>query len=183
MEKFIVSWGGLAEKYATDVPDRLQRTADFDEKIRRPVAVGKLALESLRAGEVKKAHHQLEEVRYLLWRMRVDAGIVSLNDKINDFHEAMEVVLDHISEESSADTLRHLEKRYGAWMAIKWAEITPADYSGSDKEAFAMKVTNGHNAIAELRESLKKGAAAEAKKAGGKVKKSYKGIFFLPECS
>ena len=183
VEKFISSWDVLAQKYANDVPDQLKQTADFDKKIKRPVAVGNEALEMLRAGEVKQAHFQLEEVRYSLWRMRVDAGIVSLNDKINDFHEAMEVVLDGIKEQTSPESLQHLGKRYGGWLAIKWAEITAEDYSGADKDAFGLKIANGHDAITELRENLKKGDAAGAKKAGGKVKKSYKGIFFLPECS
>jgi len=182
VENFIASWNTLAQKYANDVPDRLSQVNDFNKKISRPGTVGKEALEMLKAGEVKMAHHQLEEVRYSLWQMRVDAGITSLNDKINDFHEAMEIVLDGIPE-SSSDSLQHLEKRYGAWLAIKWSEIKGADYSGADKDAFALAIANGHDAIAELRKSLENGDGAGASKAGGKVKKSYKGIFFLPECS
>jgi hypothetical protein len=181
--KFISSWDVLAKKYANDVPDQLKQTVDFDKKIRRPMEVGNEALEMLQAGEVKKAHSHLEEVRYSLWRMRVDAGIVSLNDKINDFHEAMEVVLDGMKEQTSPESLQHLGQRYGGWLAIKWAEIKAADYYGADKEAFGLKIANGHDAIAELMENLKKGDAVGAKKAGSKVKKSYKGIFFLPECS
>lgn len=183
VEKFVGSWDALAQKYADDVPDQLNRIDDFSKKITRPVTVGKEALEILRAGKVKMAHKQLEEVRYLLWKMRVDAGIVSLNDKINDFHEAMEVVLDGITKSDSPDSLQHLGKRYGDWLAIKWAEIKRTDYSGADKDGFALVLTNGHDAVSELRESLKKGDGIEAKKAGGKIKKSYKGIFFLPECS
>ena len=183
VEKFIRSWDTLAQKYANDVPGKLSQIADFAEKITRPVAVGNEALEMLKAGKVKKAHGQLEEVRYLLWEMRVNAGIVSLNDKINDFHEAMEIVLDGIKEDGSPKSLQHLEKRYGAWLAIKWAEVKGADYSGADKDAFSFIIADGQNAILELRENLKKGDAIGAKKAGGKVKKSYKGIFFLPECS
>jgi hypothetical protein len=183
VEKFIGSWEAFAQKYENDVPDQLKQTYDFNKKINRPVAVGHEALEMLRAGKVKIAHTQLEEVRYSLWQIRVDAGIVSLNDKINDFHEAMEVVLDGVAESHSSDSLQHLDARYGAWLAIKWAEIKSADYSGADKDAFSLAIANGHNAIAELRKNLKKGDAVGAKKAGGKVKKSYKTIFFLPECS
>ena len=183
VEKFIGSWDALAQKYAGDVPDQLKQTKDFNKKISRPVAVGNEALEMLRAGEVKKAHTHLEEVRYSLWQMRVDAGIVSLNDKINDFHEAMEVVLDGVAENNSSDSLQHLEKRYGAWLAIKWSEIKSADFTGADKESFALTIANGHTAITELRKNLKSGDTAGVKKAGGKVKDSYKGIFFLPECS
>ena len=183
VEKFIRSWDVLAHKYANNVPGQLGQVSDFAEKITRPVAVGNEALEMLKAGKVKKAHGQLEEVRYSLWQMRVDAGIVSLNDKINDFHEAMEVVLDGIKEDGSPNSLQHLDKRYGAWLAIKWAEVKGADYSGANKDIFSLIVVDGHNAILELRENLRKGDVIGAKKAGGKVKKSYKGIFFLPECS
>ncbi len=61
--------------------------------------------------------------------------------------------------------------------------INENDYSGADKDGFATGVTDGQNAIAELRENMKNGDAAGSKKAGGKVKKSYKKFFFLPECS
>jgi hypothetical protein len=145
--------------------------------------VGNEALEMIKAGEVKKAHKQLEEVRYSLWQMRVDAGIVSLNDKINDFHEAMEVVLDGITDSASSDSLRHLGQRYGAWLAIKWTEVGNAHYSGADKETFSRLIEDGHNAIDKLRKTLTNGDSANAKAAGKKVKNSYKSIFFLPECS
>ena len=183
VQKFINSWGMLANKYANDVPDQLNQTVDFNSKINRPVTVGEEALAMLKAGEIKKAHLHMEEIRYSLWRMRVDAGIVSLNDKINDFHEAMEVVLDGITEDSSPEHLKHLGKRYGAWLAIKWADVGKVDYSVADKDAFALAIKEGQNAIKNLLEMLKKGDAAEAKTAGGKVKKSYKAVFFLPECS
>ena len=183
VQKFITSWDMLANKYAGDVPDKLSQTIDFDKKIKRPVAVGKEALAMLKAGEVKKAHSHLEEVRYSLWRMRVDAGIISLNDKINDFHEAMEIVLDGITEDSSTEHLQHLAHRYGDWLGIKWADVGNANESLSDKDAFAMVIKDGQNAIIELIAILKNGDAAQAKKAGGMVKKNYKNIFFLPECS
>ncbi len=181
--KLISSWETLALKYENDVPDQLKQTDDFSRKINRPIAVGNEALEMLTAGKVKKAHAHLEEVRYSLWRIRVDAGIVSLNDKINDFHEAMEIVLVGMATDNSTASLQHIEKRYGDWLAIKWATINETDYSGADKVGFATAVDDGHNAIVKLRENMKKGDAAESKKAGGKVKKSYKKIFFLPECS
>ncbi len=183
VQKYINSWKSLAKKYENDVPEKLSQTIDFDRVINRPVAVGNEALAMLRAGKVKKAHEHLEEVRYSLWRMRVDAGIVSLNDKVNDFHEAMEVVLDGMAEDNSSENLRHLADRYGDWLAIKWAEVGSVNSSVKDKAAFALVIADGHKAIAQLINSLKKGDAAASKKSGGNVKTSYKGIFFLPECS
>lgn len=183
VQKFINSWGVLANKYANDVPDLLSQTDDFSSKIKRPVAVGEEALAMLKAGKVKEAHSNLEEIRYSLWRMRVDAGIISLNDKINDFHEAMEIVLDGIAEDSSSEQLQHLGNRYGDWLAIKWAEVGTTNNSVADKDAFSLSIKDGHNTILKLLEALKKGNAVEAMKAGGKVKKSYKAVFFLPECS
>lgn len=183
VQKFINSWGVFANKYANDVPDQLNQTVDFSMKINRPITIGEEALTMLKAGEVKKAHAHMEEIRYSLWRMRIDAGIVSLNDKINDFHEAMEIVLDGISKDGSSEYLQHLGNRYGEWLAIKWAEVGAANSSIVDKDAFALIIKDGQNAIVELIEKLKTGNVVEAKKAGGKVKKSYKAIFFLPECS
>jgi hypothetical protein len=61
--------------------------------------------------------------------------------------------------------------------------VGKADYSVAGKDAFAVVIKDGQNAIDKLVEMLKKGDADEAKNAGGKVKKSYKAVFFLPECS
>ncbi|MDH3346591.1 MAG: hypothetical protein OEM02_00625 [Desulfobulbaceae bacterium] len=183
VQKFVKSWSMFANKYANDVPDKLSSLVDFSSKITQPIAVGKEALALVKGGEVKKAHSHLEAIRYSLWRMRVDAGIVSLNDKINDFHEAMEIVLKGISKDSSPEHLQHLGNRYGDWLAIKWAEVGNANSSVVDKEAFALVIKDGNNAITNLVEILKKGNTTEAKKAGAKIKNNYKAIFFLPECS
>lgn len=183
VNKFIGSWTELAKKYEADVPVPFSHLENFAAKITRPVAVGKEALELLNAGEVKKAHEVLEEVRYLLWKMRVDVGITSLNDRINDFHEAMEVVLDSIKADDSAGHLIHVGNRYGAWLAIKWEEVAKIAFSGTDVAAFQSAVSGGKKAIVDIRESLGKADAAASKKAGDQVKKFYKEIFFLPECS
>ena len=183
VQKFVNTWHTFADKYDDDAPEPFRNTADFNEKIVHPATLGEEALIMLKAGEVLESHKHLEEVRYLLWRMRVEAGIFSLNDKINDFHEAMEIVLDGIKKDGSANHLQHLGYRYGNWLAIKWAEVGEADDTVVDKEAFTRVVKDGHNAIAKLIDALKQGNVDGAKKAGGKVKKGYKAIFFLPECS
>lgn len=183
VQKFVNAWNALAEKYTNDVPEPFVNLEGFSKKISRPITVGKEALELLRAGEVKKAHEVLEEVRYLLWRMRVDVGIVSLNDKVNDFHEAMEIVLDGVKKDDSTQNLKYLGNRYGEWLRIKWAETGTANDSVVDKEGFENVIKKGQAAIATLIDALKNGDAAGAKKAGGSVKKNYKAIFFLPECS
>lgn len=183
VEKLIQSWKPFAERYADDAPDRLTTIADFGDRIRRPLAVAKEALNTLKAGEVWQAHMQLEEIRYTLWQMRTEAGIVTLNDKINDFHEAMEIVLDGIEEAETAEQLQHVGSRYGAWLRIKWLEVARMADTASDQIAFNAAVQQGEDAIAELLPLLRRGEKEAAKKVGGKIKKAYKVIFFLPECS
>jgi hypothetical protein len=183
VQKFIDGWSGIVEKYQGNPPQEFQQIALFQEKLSRPVAVGQEALELLQDGKVAEAHLALEEVRYLLWAMRVDAGIVSLNDKINDFHEAMEVILDKAAENKDAAHLQHVGERYGAWVALKWEAVAGVDYTAEDRAVFEKAVVAGRNAFAGLRDALKKGDSELAKKNGGMVKKSYKTIFFLPACS
>ena len=183
VKKFTDSWAKLAEKYAKDAPEPFNEIEGFTQKINRPVAVGQEALALLHAGDVKKAHHVLEEVRYLLWKMRVEVGLSSLNDRINDFHEAMEIVLGGVTESQSSAELIHLGDRYGAWLAIKWEEVGNAVYTGADKASFDAAVLDGRNAIVSLREALSKADDAAAKKFAGMVKKQYKVVFFMPECS
>lgn len=182
-EKFIDGWLEIVEKYQGDPPQQFQQIIAFQEKLTRPVAVGQEALVLLKNGKVAEAHSVLEEVRYLLWRMRVDAGIVSLNDKINDFHEAMEIILHGASEDKDAAHLKYVGERYGAWVALKWEDVAGVDYTAEDRAVFEKAVAAGRDAIAGLRDALKKGDSDLARKTGGMVKKSYKTIFFLPACS
>ncbi len=179
VKKYIDAWHQLAASYEQDVPQPFAWMSDFKIQINKPTAVGREALTLLEAGEVHAAHSALEEVRYQLWEMRVKSGISSLNDKVNDFHEAMEIVLDGIKEHNDAAGLKKFGKRYGAWLSIKWEEVGRAQDTGTDQEAFAKAVTEGRKAIADLREKMSAGDQAGAKKAGGTVKKAYKGVFFL----
>ncbi len=183
VEEFVETWKKFSAQYENDVPDQLQQIQDFKTRITRPVAIGESALKLLQQGEVLKAHAILEEVRYSLWDMRVQANIISLNDKVNDFHEAMEIVLDKVKEAETADALQHIEQRYGAWLAIKWKEVGHASGPGTDTKEFHEGVAAGFTAIEELRKSMTGGDNKAAAKAGGKVKKAYKSIFFLPFCS
>lgn len=183
LQKFIEGWGQIVDKYQDTPPQEFQQIAGFQEKLSRPVTVGKEALSLLQEGKVAESHLALEEVRYLLWRMRVDAGISSLNDKVNDFHESMEIILHGASESKDAAHLKHVGERYGAWVALKWEEVAGVAYIAEDRAVFEEAVTAGRNAIAGLRDALKKGDSELAKKNGGMVKKSYKKIFFLPACS
>jgi len=103
--QFTQGWEDVVAKYATDVPRPFAGIADFSTKLTRPVAVGKEALALMKEGKVARAHAVLEEVRYLLWGMRVGSGINSIADKANDFHEAMEVVLDHAGDAKTPEEL------------------------------------------------------------------------------
>jgi len=71
----------------------------------------------LATGKIYVAHALLEEIRYLLWGMHVQAVINSVADKANDFHEAMEIILDHAAAAKNAVELSAVEARYGAWVA------------------------------------------------------------------
>ncbi len=179
VKKYIDAWQQLAASYEQDAPQPFAWMTDFPTQINRPTAAGQEALVLLEAGEVHAAHSALEEVRYQLWEMRVKSGISSLNDKVNDFHEAMEIVLDGIKEHSDAADLKKFGNRYGSWLSIKWEEVGRAQDTGTDQEAFVKAVTEGRKAIADLREKMGTGDLAGAKQAGGAVKKAYKGVFFL----
>ncbi len=183
VENFIKTWKQFSAQYEQNVPDQLQPVRDFKARIMAPSGIGENALKLIQQGDVLEAHAILEEIRYSLWDMRVQAHISSLNDKVNDFHEAMEIVLDKVKEADSAAALQSIEKRYGAWLAIKWKEVGNSSGSGTETKEFHESVTAGLKAIEELRKSMTEGDIKGSSKAGSSVKKAYKSIFFLPFCS
>ena len=183
MEKFMNSWEVLADKYKSKPPEPFSTLNNFSELIEKPLAIGQQALYELKDGQIKVAHSTLEEIRYLLWKMRTDAGLVTLSDKVNDFHEVMEIVLDKMHEDVSAENFSKIGERYGAWMEIKWEEQAGMDVFTAERDTFKKAMINGRNAIAELRSQLTAGNIEAANAAGIRVKKAYKAVFFLDSTS
>ena len=176
---FVETWNTFAAKYAEDSPKQLAVIPDFSTKIKRPAEVGRQAAEYLKVGNVGRAHTALEEVRYLLWEMRVKSGIVSLSDKTNDFHEAMEIVLDHTAAAKDPEDAQRVHERYAAWFLIKWDDIANAADIESVKKPFDSAFQEGRKAVVAYLDTLKQGDVAGAKKLSGNVKGAYKKIWML----
>jgi|JI10StandDraft_1071094.scaffolds.fasta_scaffold167417_3 hypothetical protein len=176
---FTQGWEAVATKYAGDAPRPFAGISDFSAKIQRPVAVGKEALALMKEGKVARAHAALEEVRYLLWDMRVRSGINSIADKSNDFHEAMEVVLDHAAAAKSADELMEVGERYAAWLSIKWEDHALAGDLAAIRKDFDPAFADGRKAVGDYLGALRKGDLEAAKKLSGGVKNAYKKLWAL----
>ncbi len=176
---FIETWKPFAAKYAEDIPKPFAGIRDFSSRIKRPVEIGKMAAEHLKSGDVGRAHTVLEEVRYLMWDMRVKSSIVSLSDKANDFHEAMEIVLGHAATAQEPADARKVFERYGAWFLIKWDDMLNAPDTESVKKDFDPAFADGRNTIVAFLDSLKQGKVAESRKLSGDVKSAYKKVWML----
>lgn len=179
ISSFIESWSALAAKYADDVPKPFAGIRDFSSRIKRPVEVGRQAAEHLKAGNIGRAHTVLEEVRYLMWDMRIKSAIVSLSDKANDFHEAMEIVLSHAADAKEAADAKQVFERYGAWFLIKWDDMRNAADTESVQKAFEPAFADGRHVVVAYLNALQQGDAAQAKKLSGSVKGAYKKVWML----
>ena len=179
ISQFSTGWKGIVEKYAGDPPSPFAAIPDYTDKIGRPLAISQEAQALMTAGKVLEAHAILEEVRYLLWGMRVQAGINSVADKANDFHEAMEIILDHAAAAKNAEELAAVETRYGAWVAIKWEEHALAADLGSVRKEFDAALSDGRKTIADYRTALRQGNMDTAKKMVGPIKNAYKKMWAI----
>lgn len=177
--RFIEAWGTFAAIYTSDVPKPFTGISDFPERIMRPLEVGRQAGEDLKAGNINKAHAGLEEVRYLLWDLRVKANIVSLSDKANDFHEAMELVLDHGSAAKDSVEIQRVSERYAAWFLIKWDDMANAPDVASIKDTFDPAFGEGRKTVVSYLDAMKKGDLSLVKKLSGSVKGAYKKVWML----
>lgn len=179
INSFISGWEKLASRYASDAPTVFAAEKDFQALINRPVAVGKEAAALMAKGEIKAAHNLLEEVRYLMWQLRVTNGVVSLADKVNNFHEAMEIVLDKADETKDPAKWKAVEYRYGAWLAVTWEELNLAPAQETSSPAFKAAFKDGRDAIKALRAALVHADQTNIKQSGSAVKTAYKKVFFL----
>jgi len=179
ISQFSTGWKGIVEKYAGDPPKPFAAIPGYVDKLGRPLTIGQEAQALMATGNVTKAHTVLEEIRYLLWGMRVQAGINSVVDKANDFHEAMEIILDNAAAAKNAEELAAVEARYGAWVAIKWEEHALAADLGSVRKEFDAALSDGRKTIADYRTVLRNGNLEAAKKMVGPIKNAYKKIWAI----
>jgi len=179
LTSFMESWGKLAAIYATDPPKKFAGIQDFAARIKRPVEVAKQSVDYLNAGNIGRAHTVLEEVRYLMWDMRVRSGIVSLADKANDFHEVMEVVFNQAALAKEPEDAQRVYERYAPWFLLKWDEQALAPDVTSVQKDFNPAFAEGRKNVVDYLEALKQGNPAEAKKRTGAVKNAYKSIWML----
>lgn len=176
---FMAGWEKVAVKYGKDVPSVFSATENFPALIARPVEIGRNAAALMEKGEIAAAHKALEEVRYLMWSLRVRNGIVALADKANSFHEAMEIVLDKGDEAKGADALKSVDERFGPWLAVSWEEVALAPVAANQAAAIAVVMVEGRSAIAALRKAMGSGDRQAVKSSGTAVKNAYKKIFFM----
>ncbi len=179
VQQFIQGWDALAGRYAADPPKPFARLDDFPAKLKRPVEVGREALALLKDGRSARAHTVLEEVRYILWDLRVRAGINSITDRANDYHEAMEVILDHVAKAKDEDDLNDTVERYGAWLTIKWEELALAGDLALIRKDFDPAFSQGRKVLADYLAVLRKGDVVAAKAMSGQIKGAYKKVWSL----
>ena len=177
--QFTQGWEVVVAKYAADVPRPFAGIADFPAKLARPVAVGKEAMLLMKEGKIARAHAVLEEVRYLLWDMRIRSGINSVADKSNDFHEAMEVVLEQAGDAKTPDELMAVAERYGPWLMIKWDEHALAGDLAAIRKEFDVAHGEGRKSVSDYLNALHKGDLDSAKKLASGVKNAYKKVWAL----
>jgi len=179
LASFTESWNKLAAIYSNDPPAAFTGIKDFPARIKRPVEVAKQSADYLKAGNIGRAHTVLEEVRYLLWEMRVSVGIVSLADKANDFHEVMEVVLSKAATAQEPEDLQRVYERYGRWFLLKWDDMAFAPDVRSVQKDFGPAFSEGRQELVIYLNALKDGNIAEAKKRSSSVKGAYKKIWMM----
>lgn|GEM_PF-2293943 len=179
INSFVETYSKFSKKYIADPPANFAKDNSYQTSIKRAMDVANESLAYINAGNIGRAHTSLEEIRYIFWKMRVNGGVASLEDKANDFHEAMEVLFNQASASKEPEDLQRLYERYGRWFQIKWEDIKNGDDISKFQANFAPLFAEGKNAIEKYLSTLKKGDYAEAKKLSGAVKSAYKNIWMM----
>ncbi|WP_273266694.1 hypothetical protein [Flexistipes sinusarabici] len=178
VNKFLNHWKLLENKYKNNPPEELKQVESFSEDISNVTEVAGKALAEIKNGEVIEAHTTLEKVRYILWNLRAKAGIVTLGDKLNDYHEIMEMILEEVVLMENPGKLKMLAERQGLWLKIKWNEILSFmqqhDYEGKIIE----DATKEKKAVEKFLNYAEQGNIDKAYMQSGPIKKNFKKVFF-----
>jgi hypothetical protein len=99
--------------------------------------------------------------------------------KSNDFHETMEIILDHASSAKNAEALIRVGERYGAWLAIKLEDHALAGDLAPIRKEFDPAFSEGRKAVSNYLDALRGGNIDAANKLSRGVKNAYKKMWAL----
>lgn len=181
VNKFLNEWKQLENKYKDNPPEELKQVNSFSKDISDITKVAKKSLNEINNGEVIGAHTTLEKVRYILWNIRAQAGIETLGDKLNDYHEIMEMILEEVVVMENPKKLKMLAGREGLWLKIKWNEILSFIKQHNYESKILEDAMAEKKAVNKFLSYAEQGNIDKAYMQGGPIKKNFKKVFFSEE--
>ncbi len=174
---FIQKWGVIVGQWAKSPPPQYADDVSFERVLAEVASITKAASVEAGTGKLAEAHQTLEKIRDLLSGLRHRNGIVTFSDRMNSYHEKMEVMLDKKYDGFSPSGLGELRED-AAVLAHLVHEIAENPLAGSGGNAdydaaFKALKASVENVLAAARA----GEAAAAKAALTGLKKPYSQMF------
>jgi len=178
---FLTKWKEFKAKYYKNVPVEFKGIESYQSDLNRIEEVAGKAVAEMERGQVIHSHETLEEVRYILWNLRARAGIETLNDKLNDYHEIMEIVLESTELVDNEKQLQMLAAKQGVWMKIKWNEIISFIKKNGYGSEILKAAENEKKAVEEYLKYARAGNIDKADMTSKPIKINFKKVFFSEE--
>lgn len=174
---FTQKWGVIVGQWAKAPPPQYADDTSFERVLGDVASIVRAAGVEAGEGKLAEAHHTLEKIRDLLSGLRHRNGIVTFSDRMNTYHEKMEVMLDKKYGDFSSSGLGELRED-AAVLAHLVHEIAENPLAGSAGNAdydaaFRALKASVENVLAAART----GDAAAAKAALTGLKKPYSQMF------
>lgn len=174
---FQQKWTALIGQWGKAPPPQYADDTDFLKTLSDVQAVNQAALGEAEAGKLAEAHETLEKIRDTLSALRQRNGVITFSDRMNTYHEVMEVVIGKPYDGFSEAGLRELREDAAVLLHLsRQIEINPLSKpaANADYDA-AFRALKG--SVEALLAAARAGDAVAAKAALNGLKKPYSQMF------
>ncbi len=179
MNEFMTKWAALSDKYLNNPPAPYNQSPLWKEAMTRTPQIMRDGISKVEAGEIKKGHEIIEEIRDLLGKLRFSVNIRTFSDYVNTYHIEMErlVKIKHSKKSLTPENIIKVREKVAllSFLMHEAKAAAPEKYVNNEK---FQKFLNGNvKLLSTLRTSLEKGEVKKILALLSKIKPAYKKLF------
>jgi hypothetical protein len=174
---FLTKWRTIAVRWSATPPPHMMEDREVAGTFARIEEIALTAQKEASAGALAEAHETLEAIRDEIGALRQRNGLITFSDRMNAYHEKMEVVLGRQNSPLDAAMLGTLREEAAVlnYLVETISQHVPADLKTNSD--FAAALDGLRKSVLDLVDAARGGDPAAAKKALQALKGPYSRMF------
>lgn len=175
--RFLKNWRQLIAEWSKNPPPHMAEDGDFARSLASVESIALQAEEEVVEENLPKAHETLEAIRDEISVLRERNGLVSFSDRMNSYHERMELVLERPIDRLDAEAIGIFREDAAvlSYLAESIARYAPSTLRNDPKFTAALQALK--ESVKALIGATRAGDPASTKKALQELKAPYSRMF------